>query len=100
MLATQMIQVTPNARHHIVREYEPLDFVTAQEREELKSFQGVFKQNSNGTLTASNYVGVITTKRGTVVEILPKIDLGGDPAPHHEKNQASVLVHASMLARL
>lgn len=87
MLATQMIQVTPNARHHTVREYEPLDFVTAQEREELKSFQGVFKQNSNGTLTASNYVGVITTKRGTVVEILPKIDLGGDPAPHHEKTK-------------
>ena len=82
-----MIQVTPNVRHHTVREYEPLDFVTAQEREELKSFQGVFKQNSNGTLTASNYVGVITTKRGTVVEILPKIDLGGDPAPHHEKTK-------------
>ena len=77
----------PNDRHHTVREYEPLDFVTAQEREELKSFQGVFKQNSNGTLTASNYVGVITTKRGTVVEILPKIDLGGDPAPHHEKTK-------------
>lgn len=87
MLATQMIQVTPKARHHTIREYEPLDFVTAQEREELKSFQGVFKQNPNGTLTASNYVGVITTKRGTVVEILPKIDLGGDPAPHHEKTK-------------
>ncbi len=82
-----MIQVTPNARHHTVREYEPLDFATAQEREDLKSFQGVFKQNSNGTLAASNYVGVITTKRGTVVEILPKIDLGGDPPPHYEKTK-------------
>ena len=82
-----MIPVTADARHRIVREYEPLDFVTTQEREELKAFQGVFKQNSNGTLTASNYVGVITTRRGTVIEILPKIDLGGDSEPDHEKTK-------------
>ena len=87
MLATRMIQVTADAQHHTVREYEPLDFVTAQEREELKAFQGVFKQNSNGTVTASNYVGVITTKRGTVIEILPKIDLGSDSEPDHEKTK-------------
>ena len=87
MLATRMIPVTADARHHTVREYEPLDFVTTQEREELKAFQGVFKQNSNGTLTASNYVGVITTRRGTVIEILPKIDLGGDSEPDHEKTK-------------
>ena len=82
-----MIQVTADARHRTVREYEPLDFVNAQEREELKAFQGVFKQNSNGTLTASKYVGVITTKRGTVIEILPKIDLGGESDPNHEKTK-------------
>ena len=87
MLATRMIQVTADARHHTVREYEPLDFVTEQEGEELKAFQGVFKQNSSGTLTASNYVGVITTKRGTVIEILPKIDLGGEADPDHEKTK-------------
>ena len=87
MLAARMIQVTADARHHTVREYEPLDFVTEQEWEELKAFQGVFKQNSNGTLTASNYVGVITTKRGTVIEILPKIDLGGEADPDHEKTK-------------
>ena len=62
MPATRMIQVTADARHRTVREYEPLDFINAQEREELKAFQGVFKQNSSGTLTASNYVGVITTR--------------------------------------
>ena len=87
MLATRTIQVTADARHRTVREYEPLDFVNAQEREELKAFQGVFKQNSNGTLTASKYVGVITTKRGTVIEILPKIDLGDELDPDHKKTK-------------
>ena len=87
MLATRTIQVTADARHRTIREYEPLDFVNAQEREELKAFQGVFKQNSNGTLTASKYVGVITTKRGTVIEILPKIDLGDESDPDHKKTK-------------
>jgi len=34
----------------------------------------------NGRLHAQNYVGIIETRRGTVIEILPKIDLspGGD----------------------
>ena len=29
----------------------------------------------NGRLHAQNYVGIIETRRGTVIEILPKIDL-------------------------
>lgn len=33
--------------------------------------------NSND-LRAQNYVGIITTRKGTVLEILPKIDLSGD----------------------
>lgn len=33
--------------------------------------------NSND-LRAQNYVGIITTRKGTVLEILPKIDLNGD----------------------
>ena len=41
----------------------------------------------DGDLAASNYVGVITTKRGMVVEILPKIDLGGAADPDHEKTR-------------
>lgn len=39
----------------------------------------VFGWKRNGRLTAGNHVGVVTTKRGTVVEILPKIDFGGRP---------------------
>ena len=87
MAIVGMMSATADAWYRTVREYEPLDFVTAQEREELKAFQGVFKQNPNGTLTASKYVGVITTKRGTVIEILPKIDLGSESDPDHEKTK-------------
>ena len=45
----------------------------------------------DGGLAASKYVGVVTTKRGTVVEILPKIDLGGEPDPDHETTRCLLL---------
>ena len=38
-----------------------------------------------GDLAASKYVGVVTTRRGVVVEVLPKIDLGGESDPGHER---------------
>lgn len=44
----------------------------------------VFGWKRNGRLTAGSHVGVITTKRGTVVEILPKIDFGGRPDKGNE----------------
>ncbi len=72
-----MTPLTSDSRRHtVVREYEPLDFLDAQDKEELTAFSGVFGRNSSGTLTAREYVGLITTSRGTVIEILPKIDLG------------------------
>ena len=36
----------------------------------------------NGRLHAQNYVGIIETRRGTVIEILPKIDLSRDGDEH------------------
>lgn len=44
----------------------------------------VFGWKRNGRLTAGNHVGVITTKLGTVVEILPKIDFGDRPDKDNE----------------
>ena len=45
----------------------------------------VFARKPGGALAAGNHVGVITTKRGTVVEILPKIDFGRSrPDTDHE----------------
>ena len=42
-------------------------------------------------LRAANYVGVITTKRGTIVEILPKIDLLGNREPDDEETRSVFL---------
>ncbi len=44
----------------------------------------VFGWKRNGRLTAGNHVGVLTTKRGTVVEVLPKIDFGTRPDKDNE----------------
>lgn len=51
----------------------------------------VFGWKRNGRLTAGNHVGVVTTKRGTVVEILPKIDFGGRPDKDNQINKQHFL---------
>ena len=38
----------------------------------------VLQLRNNNDLRAQNYVGIITTRKGTVLEILPKVDLSGD----------------------
>lgn len=81
----------PGSRHTVsralvVREYEPLNglredeqrdlerFALAQSTDERSQRQAVFALR-NGRLHAQNYVGIIETRRGTVIEILPKVDL-------------------------
>ena len=70
-----------------VREYEPLTDLTNSELQELKDFalenQTDEQGNSrrvlkleNHKLKAQNYVGIIETREGTVLEILPKVDFG------------------------
>ena len=73
----------------VVREYERLTglhedderdltrFALAQPADEGRQRPPVFV-NRNGRLHAQNYVGIIETRRGTVIEILPKIDLSPD----------------------
>ena len=74
-------------RSLVVREYEPLTGLSEEERRDLERF--VLAQPTpepqhprrfvlgfrNGLVHAQNYVGIIETRRGTVIEILPKIDL-------------------------
>ena len=50
----------------------------------------VLKYRGSG-LATNNYVGVFTTRRGLVVEILPKIDLGNEPDPCHETTRGLFL---------
>ena len=54
------------------------DSLTADDIAYLQLNAGSVFKRKNGRLAASNYVGIVTTRRGTVVEILPKIDLGGE----------------------
>ena len=75
----------------VVREYEALAGLHADDERDLMRFalaqpEGDGSQRPpvfvmrNGRLRAQNYVGIIETRRGTVIEILPKIDLspGGE----------------------
>ncbi len=77
-----------------VKEYKLIDIqdFDQEELDELRSLktprgEDVFEQKPDGSLAASNYVGVVTTKRGRVVEVLPKIDLG----PDHETTKRLLL---------
>lgn len=77
-----------------VREHEKLAVGPSLSKEDvtyLEQFAGQVLKRRDGDLAASNYVGVITTKRGMVVEILPKIDLGGTADPDHEKTRQTFL---------
>ena len=75
------------ANSHIeVREYEALTGLDPSEQDDLRRFalaspdedgaRAVLVER-NGTLHARSHVGIVETKQGTVVEILPKVDLSG-----------------------
>ena len=69
----------------VVREHEELKGLSQEELEDLKEFAlehqhddlGNYRpvlQARNGRLFAGNYVGIIETRKGTPLEILPKVD--------------------------
>ena len=80
-----------------VREYQPLTDLTDSELQELKDFalenqtdeqdnpRRVLKLE-NRKLKAQNYVGVIETRKGTVLEILPKVDFGKSKGTEEKEN--------------
>ena len=77
-----------------VREHEKLENDPALTKQDMADLEAVARKvlkRKDGDLAASNYVGVVTTKRGVVVEILPKIDLGGDADPGYEKTRRTFL---------
>ena len=86
-------------RKLVVREHDELTGLDENERQELERFALAQPAGAEagwrpvltlrkGGIYAQNHVGIIETRRGTVVEILPKIDLAnvareaGGPAPH------------------
>jgi len=83
----------------VLREFETLGYdsradkqVSRTDFEEVRNFvlsrpaegQSVLKLEHQG-LKARNFVGIIQTRRGTTIEILPKIDLAGADSIEEEK---------------
>ena len=77
-----------------VREHERIEVGPSLNKEDVADLEAVARKvlkRRDGDLTASKYVGVITTSRGQVVEILPKIDLGGESKPNDERTRQAFL---------
>ncbi len=79
----------PPPRVLTAREHEPLTGLREDEQRDLERFALAQQMDErgrrwpvlslrNGRLHAQNYVGIIETHRGTVIEILPKVDLSND----------------------
>ena len=71
-----------------IREHEELGArpqLTERNLLYLGKLAGKVLKHKNGKLAAGSHVGVVTTPHGLVLEILPKIDFGGEADPDHEK---------------
>ena len=89
----------------VVREHEEIVGLSYEEQKDLERFallrttrergrQRPVLEFWNGRLRAMNYVGIIETRRGTVIEILPKVDLsdvgdGTKRTSKHVSNQTT-----------
>ena len=77
-----------------VREHETFEntsSLTAQDAVDLRAVARKVLKHTDGDPAASNHVGVITTQSGLILEILPKIDLGGESDPDYEKTRRTFL---------
>ena len=74
------------------KEFPELDRHDLRELESLHHRTNVFGFNASGKLRAENYVGVVTTRLSTVIEILPKIELGDTQTPSHEQTREAFLL--------
>ena len=91
---------TEDSRHIVVGEHDPLDELDATEHDDLRRFtlanldrdensQGArpVLVERNGQLHARNHVGIVETRNGTVVEILPKVDFGDGVADEQKTRE-------------
>ncbi|MXY08516.1 MAG: hypothetical protein F4058_06910 [Rhodothermaceae bacterium] len=79
---------------YTVLEHQEFPKLNKRDLDELEDFHHrhrVFGFGTNGRLRAENYVGVVTTRLGTVIEILPKIELGDTESPGHEQTREAFL---------
>ena len=73
--------------------------LTAEDVADLRMVARKVLKRADGDLAASNHVGVLTTRRGLVLEILPKIDLAGEADPDYERTRRGVSPDVAILAR-
>ena len=57
----------------------------------------VLQLRNNNDLHAQNFVGIITTRKGTVLEILPKVDLSSHENNEETKNEETKKIFLNML---
>ena len=62
-------------------------FARSNQYDQQGNYRPVLQFDRSGGLRAGNYVGIITTKRRNIVEILPKIDFAGKADPDHEETR-------------
>ncbi len=77
-----------------VKEHQPFELASSldqSEIDELTSSDSVVFIVRKGKFIAANFVGILTTRRGTVIEILPKFDLVAEPDDEYEKTRAIFL---------
>ena len=63
------------------------NFALENQADEQDNYRPVLRL-SNGKLKAQNYVGIIETRKGTVLEILPKVDFAKDEDTEETKTKA------------
>ena len=79
---------------YTVLEHKEFPKLNKRDQDELEDFHhrhNVFGFGTSGRLRAENYVGVVTTRLGTVIEILPKIELGDTQTPSHKQTREAFL---------
>ena len=74
-----------------LREHDEVDDSLLSKAELITLVANNVLKYRNSGLATNNYVGVFTTKRGLVLEILPKIDLGDELDCGHETTRSLFL---------
>ena len=73
-----------------VKEYQSIELASLLDQSEIDDLREIDSHVftiKKGKLNAANFVGILTTKRGSVIEILPKFDLGDEPDTQNERTR-------------
>ena len=73
-----------------VKEHQSIELASLLDQSEiddLREFDSHVFTIKKGEFNAANFVGILTTKRGSVIEILPKFDLGDEPDTQNERTR-------------